>query len=672
MSNGVDGVQRNATKVSLLVLAGLLGLVALAGVAGANTSENSCSQAVANQVLDARWWNVRVNTTALVSSQCELQSSPPSPWEVPTGSEITFTCAEFTSGAAPPAAATTLTIKAYPDNAGFPNGAGQAWSQTISGASCATPVTFTKFCTVDGTSGGAKRWGSYRLVVHAQRTTIATYDVHSDDTSFFQAYIGVYRCNPVLTSLADALSGGSVPSVYQGGDTLRTTATTESVTSTAGNVFTVSVTCATTTSAGRAGTSSTVTFDATVQTPAFTAGCDLLHAIEITQNSLVTGWTGEKLARWHAVPADVTLPTVFKAQRDIPRTVSYAGSWDGVLMSKTSGGANVSSFVIGADQEFARALGLRDPRGDLVSGVAATCQRTRPDLSAESAASMGTTDASGNTNTVEFGVVSPAGIWRMACTATFNGNTATYVVQYGHLSPLTSDINIALSFNLTNESGQLYLNVTALTRTIDPGCLSCVVQLYPDDGVRLTVAAFNTTVPGWTNLVINNSRMVQITQNDGVVRASFFTKFAINHSNMSHPVYAWVAGNLTSRPFLASASYFQNLSAASVTTGSGVGNEWFNDTFSTKVNATLMAHQVDKPAHNALVYVGFIIVSVLFGIASAAAGVAWPGLLGGAVSICGALLLRVEQNAGAAGPFLQPIMWIVALVSMLGAFAWRR
>lgn len=241
-----------------------------------------------------------------------------------------------------------------------------------------------------------------------------------------------------------------------------------------------------------------------------------------------------------------TTPLVF--------TVSSTGTFDGINVSKTSGGVNATSFTIGADLEFATVKGLRNATGSFVSGVSVSCQRTRPDQSAEPAVVMGNTDASGNSPEQQFQVVAPAGIWRMTCSAAWSGNNASYQVSFFHVSPFTGNLQAPLLWNATLlPNGTMLLNMTTCLREYDAASDS-VVAVSPDDVVRLTIFAYNATDDIHDIRLVNRSLM-QHEDGASTTATCFRGLLYADPLVLQQGVFGYVTMNFTGNPFMGAQAY---------------------------------------------------------------------------------------------------------------------
>lgn len=235
-------------------------------------------------------------------------------------------------------------------------------------------------------------------------------------------------------------------------------------------------------------------------------------------------------------------------------TLSGAGSFDGINISKTSGGANASSFTIGNDIELATAKGLRNASGAFVASVNVSCQRTRADNTLEPAVAMGATDASGNSPEKQFAVTQPAGTWHMTCSASWSGNNASYTIAFFHVSQFTGNLQAPVLWNVTPQvNGTALVNVTTCLREYDQASDS-VMRIAPDDVVKLTVEAYNVS-DDLHDLFLQNRTVMQ--HEDGSTATCFRSAFYAGQSVLAGGAFAYVTMNFTGNAFMGSEAYIQ-------------------------------------------------------------------------------------------------------------------
>jgi hypothetical protein len=573
--------------------------------AGSIASARTCSDVFIAGPSGGRQFAVWNN--GFTSPQCDGGGTGVAPVDIEAGKSITLHCLETSSGVAPPGTpdANGIVIRGYADNNGFPDGAGQIWTQTYS--SCITQQDFTIFCTSDGTSTGSPRWGIVRLLIRATDTSLpTTYNDDSDDasTGTNDGRYGIYRCNPHPESVTNHKGSlGASPSTYEGGNTIFSNWTTNASTINTGNTYSNRLKCINSVEVGtgfqvtQASTSTTspATGAVTVTQARFPPNCYLWQNLSITRTSAITGWTAVRFGIWQTgtgLPSGVVIQNSSgDLEINTTKQVRYDWSWTGINMTKTDSdaAANVSSFTISADQEFARAKGLKNATGVLVSGATATCRRTTPQGTQEAIISHGTTDANGDSTRVSYAVSSPAGNWIMTCTATLNENTATYSVTFAHASAFTANTGIGINWNVTtNITPGLYdVNITMVLRLFDP-FTGILVQAFPDMTPKLSVLSYNHTQDLYNDVPVNAQTMQLL---DGGMATAWHYNFTANQSNLTGAV-AYVTFNLTGNPFLGSQGYHLNWTppstAASIDTSQFEGAAHANQTWESQphVNST--------------------------------------------------------------------------------------
>lgn len=232
--------------------------------------------------------------------------------------------------------------------------------------------------------------------------------------------------------------------------------------------------------------------------------------------------------------------------------VTLTATFDGITIAKMSGGQNTSTFVISADTEFVHTRGLRDANGNAQSGVAVACQRTRSDSTLETAVSMGNTVASGNSPEVQFQVLTPQGQWSMTCTASFNGNSATYTIMFFHVPAFSGDTSTPIIWNVTVLSNSsAIVNISARPTVYDPAS-DGIICSFPDDVVHLDVRAFNVTTRLFSDVLVNHKPMVSHVPGTG---CAFSYLFYAPQANLTRGADAFVSYNQSGRPLLNTEGY---------------------------------------------------------------------------------------------------------------------
>jgi voltage-gated sodium channel type IV alpha len=253
--------------------------------------------------------------------------------------------------------------------------------------------------------------------------------------------------------------------------------------------------------------------------------------------------------------------------------VTSNGTFDGINISKTSGGTNVSSFTIGNDIEYATAKGLRNASGSLIASVSVSCQRTRPDFTTEPSVVMGNTDGSGNSPEKQFSVVAPAGTWQMTCSAAWSGNNATYTIAFFHVSPFTGNLQAPILWNVSPQTnGTALVNITTCLREYDQ-VSDAVMRVAPDDVVKLTVEAYNAS-DDLHDIKLQNRTVMG--HEDGGVATCFRSNFYTNQSNLVGGAFAYVTMNFTGNAFMGSEAFIQMKSFTGNFSGNFTGNSTGN------------------------------------------------------------------------------------------------
>lgn len=328
----------------------LLVFVACSGFADASGVAATCSNVTFTNVGQRLWYfgagdqpgsNTACTTGASGDTLKELTAGGSATCPASATCSITLKCREGTIGVAP-SQATTLTLKLYADNTAFgsPATATQFWSANPTGNACLTEQTFTVWCTSDGTSTGSPRHGTVRLVLRAQNTGVGAYDVNTDSNGNW----GIYRCNPRLSAYTDG-NPSSSPSVYVGGDTIRTALTASSSVYSGSSNVRVDITCGAATNT--AGTTtlvagSAVNVDTTIKglSTTWPDDCSLTQKAIVATTSSITGLTSEPLFKWDTggtPPSGVTYPSSTTAQRATGKNLDRTLSASSCLVHENSG-----------------------------------------------------------------------------------------------------------------------------------------------------------------------------------------------------------------------------------------------------------------------------------------------------------------------------------------------
>jgi hypothetical protein len=535
-------------------------------------SLSTCSRAEVGGTLpeDYRRWEV------YDSSNCVLDTVRDAP--IVTTS-FTITCSTQTAGLTAPGQADTVTVKGVSDNTGFATSSPTAiWTWTPA-AACTGNPTFTAYCTDTGLSGGNPKWGIVRIHIRAVRATLGTYDVNSDTdpggTGIHVPFVGIYRCNPHPNTFTNELgSTGSAPTTYFGNDVYRARFNVSQGTQySTGNRAKLDITCSATITQGNFVPSSTLTnFDLTLSQSnnTFPDRCTLIEKAILNTKSAIALYSTTDYAVWVQTnpPSGTTFPDSLTIQRSTQqRTVFY----DGTKMSNLDDSQspptfNVTTFVIGSNNQYFQALDIQNVRNELASGVSGACdQKLRKSdgsfMTVQAGLSIGTSNAGGDFSILGPSVVAPAGRWSLNCTFTLAPNVGFYNVSFLYASPVTSNTGIATSWNVT-ANGSLYnVNLTVVLRTYDPITDGPVLAI-PDDFPKLTLLAYNRSSELFDIYVTNRTIMQQL---DGISSAWWYN-FTTTQTNLT-PMVAYMSFNLTGNPYLGSNAYHLNSTVASTSLG---------------------------------------------------------------------------------------------------------
>lgn len=244
---------------------------------------------------------------------------------------------------------------------------------------------------------------------------------------------------------------------------------------------------------------------------------------------------------------------------------------NGILNSKTAGGANVSAFTISVDSQHVSVRNVVDASGNPVASVPVTCFRTRPDLVTESTVSVGSTDSSGNTPDTTFSVIAPGGRWHLTCSGTLNGNTfntGSYDISFFFTSAFTADKTIPILWNVTGVNAtHSRVNITMGFWFYNPGVAPAtdgMECLFPDDVVRLTIRAYNSTSTNYDIIVISRQVMVPSVLPSGALECDWTFNLTVANSTLAKGAWAFTTFNFTGSPFAGSEAYILQTQSSGV------------------------------------------------------------------------------------------------------------
>lgn len=320
-----------------MVLPSLLSFSVLAQTDGPSTT--SCSSVLVTGAVGSQSMVVSVNDLSNPGSTC---INPLGLVSIPAGSIFTLACNQFSDAGT--LAPNVMTIRLVIDNTGFGTSTPAA-IRTIDAISClgnaGSPDIFTAYCTSDGTSTGATRYGIIRVHLRLQQTAgVGGYDGTSDDSGTPPAggdiagIWGIIRCTTGLSILNES----NPQTIYVAGDTIGTTITLNATpydTTASGHWW---VQCDTTVYRLTTDDFPTVTAKAKTTTVIgtlnvwLTTCTDLDFGFRFTRNSAVSGWTTTSWGVFSGtLPAATTLTdsdtnATFHSIKDLSRVVSTFGT----------------------------------------------------------------------------------------------------------------------------------------------------------------------------------------------------------------------------------------------------------------------------------------------------------------------------------------------------------
>lgn len=291
--------------------------------------DRPCSQTSGSGTAGVRVWQIYPDLPSDTLPTPGTSSCDDATWGIQydgvvrgAGDSIKFTCTDGTDGGlVPPASPDNVFIYAYWDEVNYQGtpGTNDFFTTTIS-TTCETPPitsSFTFYCTSDGTASGSARSGRVRFQVQAVRAGVPAYDLDSDSdgTTNVPAVAGTLECQPKVSVFSDGNTASS-PTVYVGGDTIRTTITLTGQDGRPATWGTVQIVCNAVSNADGSPTFTTATHtgDVLLEGPVTTWNddCTLYQNLTITRNSALTGLTSTKYVQWNTTgaPAGVAFATV--------------------------------------------------------------------------------------------------------------------------------------------------------------------------------------------------------------------------------------------------------------------------------------------------------------------------------------------------------------------------
>lgn len=582
----------------LVLLAGLATLLAIAhearapGPSGATASKTTCSMIDLNLATGDRVFSI-ADTTNSGPTILTCNSNAFGLDLVTEGASVTLTCTESWTGVSPPGVPDSggIVLRAFADENSYPAAVGTTgfWSKTITGNTCSPPVSFPFYCTSDGTATGSPRSGPVRLYVSAVRSSVPAYSDDSDagTQGTDSAQYGVLLCKAKESSIAFT----PAQAYYPGGTSVTETLTLASSSYTSVTVGQLRVKCGSpwdghSGMTGTFGSTSSASISSTIASTSWPSGCSSLKLnASVTAHSSLTGYTTLPYTVFDAAstdapsnntqswtdPLDGTFPVgPTDIEKNVAGTVSYAGTFDGVNMTKCGAGvptcANVSSFTISVDTAYGQAWGLRDSNGAIIASVTVTCTQLKPDMTTYATVTMGATDAHGTAPIQAFTVSPPKGTWSLSCTASWSGNTATYVVHFFFASAYTADTALGVKWNVTfvPSNGTILANVTGILRVYDPTS-DDVIATFPDAAPKCTILAFDSATGRYSRVVADRVVMTQ----SSPTSASFWCLTWITKADLVDD-FAFVYANVTGSAFVGQAGYALPAIASDLTVVSNI------------------------------------------------------------------------------------------------------
>lgn len=332
----------------ILTLATILVATLLFNTAQAVAQEATCSKIV--HTGGGATNTYVVDTTTPSTTVCTIANNPLI--DIPSGTGQTFSY-HFTNTGAPLNIPASATVYWYIDNEQFgnPGGATPIRQVSVTIPSSGFQGLGTTYCTSDGTITGSPRYGIMRIVIRAQGTA-GTFDVDSDDggPSGATPTHGILRCTPKPTAYTDGNPTTS-PTVYIGGDTLRTSITVNAApyATPSGNLARIDIICGASTNPDSSirPTTTAVTGDITIKgtTTTWPDDCTLQQQVVATTTTTIAGLT-TKVIRWDQTSpiSGVTFPNVDTAQRTA-KTLDRTLTPSQTCTYTVDGSSVVGSFV---------------------------------------------------------------------------------------------------------------------------------------------------------------------------------------------------------------------------------------------------------------------------------------------------------------------------------------
>lgn len=393
-------------------------------------------------------------------------------WKLDAGASITLFFKHWTSGLAPPGAPTRVVLAAY-----YETGTATLIRTLHDGAPPTDGASFTLFGTADGTSGGAARAGTVRLVCRLVKTDgaggVGNYDVDSDGNEPVGNVSNSAQGGLMVRALVSDVGVSAYPagSQFANGETVALTATHTPPYAVRGHED-VRIDVLDGTAQQIAGATADIEADGTTaRNFTVNSGFDLAlqsYGAEfvVTGNAQLvfasgaTPWTelvdagtnveqnGVNVRRQSFFSVDPRDVVDLHTQRQGQSTL------DPVVADYTQG-------VIVAGQVPTWAY-VTNSRGEPVNGLTTIFSYINPDGTVVSTQTAGTGPVASNGNRngwtarAGFDPIGPPGNWTYKAEVTRNGVTSSNQYTFVHVTPVTSNLKVTASGPVLVKPGMTY------------------------------------------------------------------------------------------------------------------------------------------------------------------------------------------------------------------------
>lgn len=326
----------------LVMLGALVLLILVAGEADAQTYQGASGNREATVAATAAL-GFRGFCLSGLSGICTVATGEPATVVDPTtqnghivnaGASKQLYCTETASGNTPPDApdANGITVTFYRGNAARNSATGADIIRTLTFSSCTTAQSILFYCTSDGTSTGAPRWGAVRMYIKVMRTGLGSYSGSSDGglsgaSNTGRATDAYIFCAPATTAMT--ISHAGVMETLVGGDTLRNSVTLDAADYDPATTFAVKAGCDPenddVTIGNIAGSTSATTSDVTIQGTFSTwpDDCTARTSLHVTRlvTAASTDWNTAKYATFSTTSVGGTYNSDHSTRSSNPLTV---------------------------------------------------------------------------------------------------------------------------------------------------------------------------------------------------------------------------------------------------------------------------------------------------------------------------------------------------------------